>query len=309
MRHPELGPRVMAFTISVAAILVLQVVAVLPAAADDGQINLSPTTGLPGSTVLISGEDFDDEETVRICWGSVGCSNLGHVSTDDDGNFSLTVIVPSQAAPGDHTLAACERDDCATAVFEVQSETTTSIPATTTTIAVTTTTPETTTTQLTTTTMESTTTSAAGPTPPPPTPPPTESGTADPAAGVPPAAAAPPETGADQDGGSEDLPEISGVTPTSSNSRPYLGIRSFPFSSDGLSTAGRDEENEPDPAIELLSGELAAGVDSSDSKAATADSPEGFDWTVLEALLLGLAVMSTFGVLALLFVHGKRSSV
>lgn len=292
MRRLNAG-QVLAVATSIVAALAFQVISVLPAAADDGNIWVSPSSGVPGSTIQISGENFDDEETLQVCWGDVRCSNLGHVSTDDDGNFSVMVSVPANVDPGSHLLGVCERgdDDCATAGFDVQPLEVT-VPPTTTSLPVTTTAAVTTTTQRPTTTQ---------PTPPATAPPSTAPDITDQAPSVSP-------TPSDQDTQAEGALPTSGTTTTSSPvSRPYLGPGSNYWANESADAA-RDQEDEPDSGSRVLSAKAVAGGVSSDSEIAAPAAAEGTGWTVLELLLLGLAVLSTLGVCVSLLAHAKRSS-
>ena len=123
-------------------------------------ISITPSSGPPGTSVIVTGAGFGANEQVRVCWGNVGCANLGRPVTTASGEFSASFSVPTNPEdylPGANTVGVCGPvSGCAHTVFSVIA------PATT--IATTTTAPETTTTTIadapTTTRATSTTTRA-----------------------------------------------------------------------------------------------------------------------------------------------------
>lgn len=169
------GRRIGALMVMVVSLLIVQLTTAPPAAAD-GDISISPRFGPAGSSVLVTGSDFDDDSTVSLCWGRGSCANLGKTSTDAEGSFALEVSVRENVRPGLYAVSACAQggddEDCGRTFFLVTpgssatTTTTTLPPTTTTTLAPTTTTlaPTTSTTSAPTTTAEKTT-STVGPTP------------------------------------------------------------------------------------------------------------------------------------------------
>lgn len=95
-------------------------------------ISLSPGSGQPGSTFVVSGSGFLPGDRVRVLWDG---SNLGgNAPVDPNGNFTYSGTVPSEASAGVHTVEAKGRQTgSAFAAFDVV------IPITTTTLAPTTT--------------------------------------------------------------------------------------------------------------------------------------------------------------------------
>lgn len=96
-------------------------------------ISLSPGSGQPGSSFVVSGSGFLPGDRVRVWWDG---SNLGgNAPVDPNGNFTFVGTVPSGASPGVHTLEAIGRQTgSAFAAYEVV------MPITTTTLSPTTTT-------------------------------------------------------------------------------------------------------------------------------------------------------------------------
>jgi hypothetical protein len=143
----------------------LQLVTAVPAFA--ASLTVSPASGQAGTTVQVVGEGFPIAFPVALCWDGSGCSDLGTVISGAGSTFSVTVTVPSDAVAGAHQITACRlgSQTCATAVFNVLpngTTTSTTSPVTTTTSPVTTTTTPTTTSRVaTTTTLSTNTTSTA----------------------------------------------------------------------------------------------------------------------------------------------------
>lgn len=138
-------------------------------------ISVSPPAGAPAAPVTVSGSAFAADETVSLCWDGEGCSDLGTTVPDSSGVFSIATAIPSGAAPGGHSIFACQTGTgCVGTGFVVLQDTedSTTVPST----APTTTTTRPTTTRPTTTTTTPTSTSSTGSTTtttPPATTPPT----------------------------------------------------------------------------------------------------------------------------------------
>ncbi len=120
----------------VVTILVLQATTAAPAAAS---VLFVQPTGIGGLPATVTGSGFEDVR-VSLCWDRAGCSNLGQ-DTPVLGTFTTDIIVPEGAAPGQHSIYACQSGSCSSAVIEViGSDTTTTTTATTPTTETTTTT-------------------------------------------------------------------------------------------------------------------------------------------------------------------------
>lgn len=151
-----------------AVLIALLIQIVVAPIALGASLSIDPYEVDPGSSVSVGGAGFEEEEIVALCWDRAGCSNLGRLKTDDDGEFRVSVRIPNDASPGPHAIYACQSEvGCAQGSLLILEDenTTTTIPSTTTTIRPTTTTipPTTTTVALTTTTIPlTTTTSPAG---------------------------------------------------------------------------------------------------------------------------------------------------
>ncbi len=146
-------------------------------------VSVSPPAGAPDTRATVSGSAFTPLVPVDLCWDGEGCSGLGSTIPDGTGEFSVAITIPSAAAPGGHSIAACQIvTGCVTTGFVVlegpddSSTVPTTGPTTTTTRATTTTKPTTTTTAPTT-TSSSTTTTTLPPAGPPTTSPPQTPGT------------------------------------------------------------------------------------------------------------------------------------
>ncbi|HSJ34340.1 MAG TPA: hypothetical protein VLB85_04740 [Acidimicrobiia bacterium] len=133
--------------------------ALLPMVAQAESVALSPRSGPPGTSVAITGEDFEDEELVAILWD--GVLPIGTTFTDDDGDFATTVTIPLLTSPGNHQIVIVVDDERVSTSFVVQGQvetTTTTTTATTTTTTTVPPPPPTTTLPTTTTTTRATTT-------------------------------------------------------------------------------------------------------------------------------------------------------
>jgi len=125
-------------------------------------ISVSPSSGEPGTGMVVAGSGFVPDDRVRVLWD--GANLGGTVKVAADGTFTYSAGVPAGATPGAHTIEARGGPDKAraTATFTVLA------PATTTTTTSTTTTTTTTTTTVATTAPSTTaapkTTTTAAPT-------------------------------------------------------------------------------------------------------------------------------------------------
>lgn len=72
-------------------------------AAGGPSITISPTSGLPASSVSVSGTGFRGKETVSLLFDA---GQLGSVKADASGAFTSQMTVPSTALPGAHTITA-----------------------------------------------------------------------------------------------------------------------------------------------------------------------------------------------------------
>ena len=145
----------------VLSIVMIQVTGAVPASA--AVLEVVPSAGTGGLPATVTGGGFEDER-VNLCWDKAGCSNLGQV-TPVLGVFTTTIIIPEDAASGQHLIYACQSGVCSSAGIEVLGSDTTMPPeTTTTTLGSTTSTPTTTssTIQTTTTTLSSSTTTVFG---------------------------------------------------------------------------------------------------------------------------------------------------
>ena len=82
-------------------------------------LNISDSSGRPGSTVLVSGTSFGNSSPtgrrtttplpVRIRWNGTDGETLGEVLPDAAGNISASVTIPA-AAPGHYVIFAVQQD-------------------------------------------------------------------------------------------------------------------------------------------------------------------------------------------------------
>jgi hypothetical protein len=83
-------------------------------------LNISDSSGRPGSAVLITGTSFGNSSPtgrrtttplpVRIRWNGTGGETLAEVLPDAAGNISASVTIPLQAAPGHYVIFAVQQD-------------------------------------------------------------------------------------------------------------------------------------------------------------------------------------------------------
>jgi hypothetical protein len=107
---------------TVASLLLLScTLSLLPggtAGAATPRLNLKPSHGLPGETIVATGRNFVPGATGTVIWTSDG-SELATFQADDDGDFSVEFIVPD-AEPGDYGIAAVTPDEAAADRFELE---------------------------------------------------------------------------------------------------------------------------------------------------------------------------------------------
>lgn len=80
--------------------------------ATSASITLSLTYGPPTSSVQVKGSGFKGSETVSLLFDS---SQLKSVAASKTGTFSVTIIIPSSALPGNHLLQAKGKSSGSTA--------------------------------------------------------------------------------------------------------------------------------------------------------------------------------------------------
>jgi hypothetical protein len=86
----------------------------------DASISIAPTSGAPGSTVTVTGQGFNNS-TVTVEFDGSQVSTSPSVCTASSGNpqFSCTLVVPTNASPGAHTVTAVVGSKSASAQFSV----------------------------------------------------------------------------------------------------------------------------------------------------------------------------------------------
>jgi hypothetical protein len=80
-----------------------------PAAAAAGTITPSPASGAPGTRILVTGSfpNFGSADSVTLWWDYVYDGRfLGSTSLRAGGSFALPVVIPPEAAPGEHPIVA-----------------------------------------------------------------------------------------------------------------------------------------------------------------------------------------------------------
>jgi len=83
-------------------------------------LNISDSSGRPGSTVKITGTSFGNSSPagrrtttplpVRIRWNGAEGPTLAEMLPDSAGNISASVTIPPQAAPGHYVIFAVQQD-------------------------------------------------------------------------------------------------------------------------------------------------------------------------------------------------------
>jgi hypothetical protein len=82
--------------------------------------SLSPTSGSSGTDVIISGSGFPTSKAITFKFDSTTLTpKSGDSSTRSSGIFLTTVTIPSDAAPGSHTITVTVSSTTATATFTV----------------------------------------------------------------------------------------------------------------------------------------------------------------------------------------------
>jgi hypothetical protein len=90
-----------------AAVFVLLVVAPVSAHEGGPRLILDPAKVNPGGVVLIRGEDLALDELMRLSLvGDVGAAELGTVTTDGEGHFTIAVDLPADAPVGTYAIQA-----------------------------------------------------------------------------------------------------------------------------------------------------------------------------------------------------------
>lgn len=85
-------------------------------------ITLSPTSGITGTTVTISGSNFGASKTITITFDSASITtNPTVVTSSGTGAFSATIAIPNTAATGSHTISATDGSLTASGIFNVVS--------------------------------------------------------------------------------------------------------------------------------------------------------------------------------------------
>jgi LPXTG-motif cell wall-anchored protein len=96
---------------------------------DTAQLTANPPTVNPGGTVTIAGSGFPGDCILGISVGSCAVADsIGTVTTDADGNFTLTWNVPDDQAPGDVLICTTLGSVQVTANVTVQSSAGTTLP-------------------------------------------------------------------------------------------------------------------------------------------------------------------------------------
>jgi len=82
-------------------------------------LTLTPTSGF--ATVIVAGSGFSPNSKVSITWGNVKIPTVPSLLfTDTNGNFTALISVPTQNAPGVHTVRATDESEIgASATFTV----------------------------------------------------------------------------------------------------------------------------------------------------------------------------------------------
>ena len=73
-------------------------------------LSLTPSSGPPGTTVTVYGSGFPPSGGTpphEIHWDSLAGPVLGTFTTNPNGAFTATIVVPANASPGGHTVIAC----------------------------------------------------------------------------------------------------------------------------------------------------------------------------------------------------------
>ena len=80
------------------------------------EVSMDPNPAPSGGEVTIEGEGFEEDSEVGLALeGALGEISLGTATTDSEGVFSLTVMLPATAAPGSYRIRAVGPEDVAVA--------------------------------------------------------------------------------------------------------------------------------------------------------------------------------------------------
>jgi hypothetical protein len=104
-----LGNSSRTFTAAALAAAVTLLLAVAPTAAHEGgpRLILDPAEVNPGGVVLIRGEDLALDEAMQVSLvGDTGQADLGAVTTDGEGHFTIAVELPADAPVGTYAIQA-----------------------------------------------------------------------------------------------------------------------------------------------------------------------------------------------------------
>lgn len=133
------GSIILAFTL----VFGLVVTSPSPAAAASATTTLSPTSGVPGTSVTVSGSNFAPRSRGTVTFGA---TQVARFKSSPSGSFKVTFAVPSNAAEGSTTVTSTAGISSATSPFTTTSTTTTTSSTSTTSTSTTSTTSSTTTT-------------------------------------------------------------------------------------------------------------------------------------------------------------------
>ena len=82
---------------------------------------LSPTSGLAGTNVTVSGSNFSASTALDFKFDTATLTPTGSTQTDSGGSFTSIITVPSSATTGAHTITVTAGSSTAAAVFTVTS--------------------------------------------------------------------------------------------------------------------------------------------------------------------------------------------
>lgn len=85
-------------------------------------ITVSPTSGLPGARLSVSGTNFKSGERVNIRWGSSTGPILGYKNASSNGSFSGAILVPANASAGATQIYLQSASGTASTVFTVKAQ-------------------------------------------------------------------------------------------------------------------------------------------------------------------------------------------
>jgi hypothetical protein len=101
----------------VALSLVLLAMGTFPVAAATPRLNLKPSHGLAGETVVASGRNFSPGVEGQVVWSDEGTA-LANFRTDAAGDFQVEIVIPD-ATPGRYAVAATAGSETATDALEI----------------------------------------------------------------------------------------------------------------------------------------------------------------------------------------------